>query len=416
MATSVEAMDADRLWRHIEELSNLTESATPGWSRRVFSDPYRAARENVADRMRAAGLETHIDPAGNVIGVLAGSGAPGVIMTGSHTDTVLGGGRFDGIVGVASGIEVARVLRETGRTLKHDLVVVDFLGEEANSFGISCIGSRSIVGSLLPEHLDRVDENGVTMGDTMRRFGLDPDAALRNAWAPGRIKGYVELHIEQGPVLEAEGFPIGVVTGIAGIERLLAKFYGRPDHAGTRPMDDRKDALLAAAEAVLLVERTACDAPVTAVATSGRIEASPGSFNVVPDEASVWSEVRSVDEKWLHGVRRDLAEQIAERAASRGVTTALEWLSDQNPVPAAQDVQTVIAEAADRAGVAWHAMPSGAGHDAAHIGGVAPMGMIFVPSRDGRSHVPEEWSESTDIALGAAVLLDTLVELDGRTA
>lgn len=414
MPTSVEIIDPDRIWGHIDGLSRLTESATPGWSRRVFTDPYRVAREDVADRMRAAGLDAHIDAAGNVIGVLAGTGAPGALVTGSHTDTVHGGGRFDGIVGVAAGIEVAQALRESGQRLRHDLVVVDFLGEEANSFGISCIGSRSIVGSLLPEHLDRTDEHGTTLGDTMRRFGLDPEGALHNAWRPGAIAGYVELHVEQGPVLEREGLPIGVVTGIAGIERLLAQFHGRPDHAGTRPMDDRQDALLAAAEAVLLVERTACDAPVMAVATSGRIEASPGSFNVVPDHARVWSEVRSVDASWLHGVRRDLADQIAAQAAARGVTTALEWLSDQDPVPAAAQMQDVIAAAADRAGVPWKAMPSGAGHDAAHIGQIAPMGMIFVPSKAGRSHVPEEWSESSEIALGAAVLLDTLIELDGR--
>ncbi|GMA21166.1 M20 family metallo-hydrolase [Arsenicicoccus piscis] len=409
--------DAERLAADLADLSTFSESGEPGWTRQIFSDPYRASRGWVADRMRAAGLETHVDPAGNVVGRLPGRDrSKPVLMTGSHTDTVHGGGRFDGIVGVLSAIEVARRLRETGATLESDLVVVDFLGEEANTFGISCVGSRAVAGLLTPEHLDRVDDSGRRLGDVMTAFGLDPQGALDQAWAPGSVHGYVELHVEQGPLLERSGHRIGVVTAIAGIERLLVQFTGRADHAGTMPMTGRHDALVAAAQAVLTVEREGCGAPVHGVSTTGRIESSPGALNVVPDKARIWAELRSIDAPWLSGAKRRVVEQIAADAEARGVSTLIEWLNDQDPVACARSMQDRIGAAADSLGYAWEAVPSGAGHDAAHLAHLGPMGMIFLPSVGGRSHVPEELSEPADIAAGAHVLAHTLVRLDRDTA
>lgn len=407
------APDAERLAADIAEVSGFAESAQPGWTRRVFSDAYRASREWTLKRMRDAGLDAHIDVAGNVVGRLAGadSSLP-ALMTGSHTDTVHGGGRFDGIVGVMGAIELARRLRETGSTLGRDLVIVDFLGEEANDFGISCMGSRSIAGLLTADHLERTNEEGVRLGDAMTAFGLDPQAALTQAWTPASLHGYVELHIEQGPSLERSGTSIGVVTAIAGIDRLLATFRGRADHAGTMPMELRHDALAAAASAVLVVEREACGAPIHGVATTGRIESSPGSLNVIPDEARLWSEIRSTDEQWLHGARQRVARDIALEAEKRGVTSAIEWLSDQDPVAADPLVQDHIAQAADRLSLDWEAIPSGAGHDAAHLAHLAPMGMIFVPSVAGRSHCPEEFTEIEQLARGVHVLAATLVGMD----
>jgi len=405
--------DADRLAADLTELSRFTESGEPGWTRRVFSDPYRAAREWVRDRMAAAGLEAGTDPAGNVVGRLRGRDASlRPLMTGSHTDTVHGGGRFDGIVGVLSAIEVVRKLRETGVQLERDLIVLDFLGEEANPFGVSCLGSRAVAGLLSPDHLERTGEDGERLGDAMRRFGLDPEGALKQGWARGSLHGYVELHVEQGPVLERSGTPIGVVTAIAGIERLLATFGGRADHAGTMPMQGRRDALVAAAEAVLTIEREACGAPVHGVSTTGRIESSPGAFNIVPGEARIWAEMRSIDADWLHGAKRRVADRIATEASARGVDTAVEWLSDQDPVHADQSVQDRIGAAADAIGLSWQALPSGAGHDAAHLAHTGPMGMIFVPSAGGRSHVPEEFTDACDVARGTHVLAATLVSMD----
>ncbi len=405
--------DSERIAADLRELSSFTESAEPGWSRRVFSEPYRAARGFVEQRMRGAGLDTHVDAAGNIVGRLAGRRQTlPALMTGSHTDTVHAGGRFDGMVGVLGAIEVARRLRETGTELERDLYVVDFLGEEANPFGLSCMGSRAIAGSLSRDHLDRQDETGLRLGDAMSRFGVAPEHALEMAWSPGSLQGYVELHIEQGPVLERGSKQIGVVTAIAGIERLLASFSGRADHAGTMPMAGRQDALVAAASAVLTIEREACGAPIHGVSTTGRIESSPGSFNIVPDEARIWAEMRSIDASWLQGAKRRVAERIAAEASDRGVDAVLEWLNDSETVSATTSVQDRIAGAADDLGFCWEAMPSGAGHDAAHIAAIAPMGMIFVPSAGGRSHVPEEFTDVADIARGVHLLAASLVDLD----
>lgn len=409
------APDRDRLERDLTELAAYADPDAPGWTREVFSDPYRASRDWVRRRMVDAGLETTIDAAGNVVGRLAGSGGGAPLVTGSHTDTVHGGGRFDGIVGVLGAIELVRRLRETGTELAHELVVVDFLGEEANEFGLSCMGSRAIAGVLDAEHLDRRDAGGRRLGDALHQFGTDPEGALRLAWAPGSMHAYVELHVEQGPTLEQQGVAIGAVTAIAGIERLLASFSGRADHAGTMPMGERRDALAAAAKAVLSVEREGCGAPVHGVATTGRIESGPGAFNIVPDHARVWAEMRSIDPGWLFGAKGRIAAQIASDAAERGVEVVLEWLNDQEPVPTDPSVQDVIGAAADELGLAWTAVPSGAGHDAAHMAHLGPMGMIFIPSRDGRSHCPQEWTDLGDVATGVHALGATLLRLDGRS-
>lgn len=410
------APDATRLKAELAELAAYRDSDAPGWSRPVFSEPYRAEREWIRARMTEAGLDVVVDAAGNIVGRLAGRYGASPLITGSHTDTVRGGGRFDGIVGVLGAIEAVRRLRETGTRLRHDLVVVDFLGEEPNEFGISCVGSRAIAGVLTGKHLDRRDVSGRRLGEAIAAFGADPDAALRLGWGRHSIHSYVELHIEQGPLLERRAIPLGVVTAIAGIERLLATFTGRPDHAGTMPMSDRHDALAAAAQAVLTVERTGCGTPVHAVSTTGRIDSSPGALNIVPDQARIWAEMRSVDPEWLSGAKRDLADQIAREAAERGVDTMIEWLSSQPPVQAAPTIQDQISQSIGELGLDWISIPSGAGHDAAHMAHLGPMGMIFVPSRGGRSHVPEEWTDLGLIATGVHALTATLLRLDSPAA
>ncbi|WP_427016171.1 M20 family metallo-hydrolase [Pseudarthrobacter sp. P1] len=405
--------DAERMWADIMELSSIVDDGSPGWSREVFSEPYKASRDWTLARMRGAGLETSIDAAGNIVGRLPGKdpNAPAII-TGSHTDTVHSGGRFDGIVGVMGAIEAARTLQESGTKLTSDLMVVDFLGEEANDFGVSCVGSRAIAGVLDPVHLERTNRDGVSMGNTMAAFGLDPHAAVSMAWKPSSVKSYIELHVEQGPMLENAGTEIGVVTSIAGIERLMAVFTGRADHAGTTPMDQRADALIAAAEAILTVERVGCGAPVHGVTTTGKIATGQGAFNVVPDSSTIWAEIRSIDPSWLSGARRRIADQIAVDAAKRGVEVAIDLLNDQDPVPAAQSMQDTVAAAAGSLGLSWAAVPSGAGHDAAHMAHLGPMGMIFVPSRGGRSHCPEEWTDINHLRSGVQVLAATLMRLD----
>ncbi|RRO20780.1 Zn-dependent hydrolase [Saccharopolyspora rhizosphaerae] len=406
----------ERLWSDVHELAELSEPDSAGWTRRLFSEPYRASRAWVRARMRDAGLEVVTDPAGNIVGRLAGRRGGPPLVTGSHTDTVEGGGRFDGVVGVLGAIEVARRLRETGTRLDHDLLVVDFLGEEANPHSGTCLGSQAATGVLTAADLDLRDGKGTRLGDALRGFGVDPEGVLRPGWATGPLHGYVELHIEQGPTLRRRGVEIGVVTAIVGIDRLLATFIGRADHAGTCRMDERKDALVAAAKTVLAVERIGCTGPESAVATCGTLGLEPAAENVVPGRAVLAAEFRSDDQAWLSRAQRRIAEEIGSLAAENGVEALLEWSSDNDVVPTATSVQDLTAATADELGLPWVAMPSAAGHDAAHLAARCPAGMIFVPSHDGRSHCPEEWTEPDEIATGVHLLAATLLRMDQRTS
>jgi beta-ureidopropionase / N-carbamoyl-L-amino-acid hydrolase len=403
-----------RLEHDLEELARIRDPESGGWTRTMFSEPYRASREWIRSRMVEAGLDVHVDGAGNIVGVLAGRrpGAPSLV-TGSHTDTVESGGRFDGAVGVLGALEMVRQLNEHDVRLERDLLVVDFLGEESNDFGLSCLGSRALAGELAAADLDRHDHEGRRLGDRYAAFGLDPTGVLGAVWSRSRpLHGYVELHVEQGPLLEERGAPIGVVTAIAGIERLLATFAGRPDHAGTMPMGDRRDALVAAAEAVLAVRREGCGAPVHGVATTSRLISEPGSANVVPATVRMHAEMRSVDTAWLSSATRRLADEIRAKAEGYGVDVDVQWSTDNVSVPASGEVHEVVSGAADALGIAWEAVPSGATHDAVHMARLCPMGMIFVPSRGGRSHCPDEWTELEHIVTGVQVLAATVLDMD----
>lgn len=403
----------ERLDSGLSELAEFRDPARLGWTREVFSEPYRASRDWTAARMRQAGLEVRIDNAGNIVGRLAGrnSSAP-ALVTGSHTDTVDGGGRFDGIVGVLGAIEAARHLQQSGTQLSRDLLVLDFLGEESNAYGLSCLGSRSAAQELTPKDLERKDYRGISLGRAYTEYGLDPAKLTDLPWARQPLHRYIELHIEQGPTLEKKGIPLGVVTAITGIERFIATFTGSADHAGTTSMEDRRDAMIAAAEAVLAVRSEGCGAPNHGVATSTRVESESRSPNVVPSLVRMYSEVRSVDSTWLSGVKGRLTGEIAAKAAELGVDVGFDWSTDNAVVKADTGVQDVAAAAADSLGIPWMSIPSGATHDAVHMAALAPMGMIFIPSKDGKSHCPEEWSDTADIALGVSALVETLKDLD----
>ncbi len=407
------SIPAERLEQDLSDLATLRSDEEEGWTRTVFSEPYRASRDWVRDRMTDAGLDAGIDPAGNMVGVLPGrSPSAPALVTGSHTDTVVSGGRFDGTVGVLGALEVVRRLREEGTRLNRDLIVIDFLGEEPNDFGLSCLGSRAISGGMTARDLDRVDHTGRSLGQTYGAFGLEPSRVLEVDWLRRRtLHRYVELHIEQGPRLEQGGKSIGVVTAIAGIERLLAHFEGRRDHAGTMPMGERRDALVAAAEAVLTINREGCGVPIHGVTTTSSID-TPGSPNVVPGTATLTAEMRSIDPEWLSRTKSRLAEQISDRAMAHGVDVSLEWWTDNVCRPTNATIQDVIAESASQLGYSWEAVPSGATHDAVHLSSLCPMGMIFVPSRDGRSHCPEEFTALAEIDAGVRVLDQTLRRLD----
>jgi N-carbamoyl-L-amino-acid hydrolase len=404
----------ERINNQLHALSEFSDDARPGWTRQVFTPVYRAERDWMRREFAEAGLsDVHTDQAGNIVGVLPGQNplaAP--IVIGSHTDTVDGGGRFDGIVGVLGSLEIVRLIRENGMRLHRSLVVMDFLGEEPNNFGVGCLGSRALVGQLKPQDLDRKNFEGTTLGQAYERFGLDPSAALGRSIKPGSWHSYVELHIEQGSELEKAGIDVGVVTGIAGIKRMLLDFQGLPDHAGTRRMEERSDALVAAAEAVLAIRHETCGAPAGSVATTTHLISQQDSLNVVPGRVELRGEIRSTSQDWLTTAEQRLTAQIRSSAAQYGVDVEAMWWPDNEVALANRTIQDLTTRSADSLGFTWEAIPSGATHDAAHLSHISPMGMVFVPSQGGRSHCPEEWTDLMDIGRGVQTFFALIQELD----
>ncbi|WP_411032684.1 Zn-dependent hydrolase [Shinella sp. BYT-45] len=399
----------------IDGLARLTEPGRP-YTRRAFTALFPAGRDFLAERFRAAGLETRIDAAGNLIGRRPGrTPGLGTIMLGSHSDTVPDGGRYDGIAGVAVALEVARALADQGIALDHDLEVVDFLAEEVSIFGVSCIGSRGMAGVLPEDWLTRAS-GGLTLEQGIRDAGGDP--ARIAAQARRDIAAFLELHIEQGPVLETEGLDIGVVTAIAGITRIEIVVEGRADHAGTTPMGNRADALAAAARLVTGVEALAkslSEGPSHFTATVGEFSIEPNAANVVPSRARLLIDARAEDrvsmDLFAASVER-LAEQIARETGT--VVEAPLRISDNMPTPGDPLLLDVLDAACEAAGASHRRMASGAGHDTAFMAKVTRSAMIFVPCLGGRSHAPEEFAETDDIALGAAVLLNAVIQLDEK--
>jgi len=359
--------------------------------------------------MTVAGLDVRIDPGGNLIGVRRGAdqGLPAIVV-GSHTDTVLGGGRFDGMLGVLAGIEVAR---SSPGDLRHTLEIVDFLAEEPTDFGISTVGSRAFAGALSADML-ALRSGERTLADSIASVGGAPDRIQAARRQPGSIAVYLELHIEQGPVLDNEGLRLGVVTAITGIRRFQVRLAGRPDHAGTMPMGLRRDALAGAAEVILALEREWQDGG--GVGTVGRLNVSPNATNVVPGAVELWAEMRSIDPQRLTSAEASFLEAARTIAAQRGLTADIDALSREEPVPIAEHVQAELGEVLRAMGHPVKRLPSFAGHDANQVAKVAPVGMLFVPSRGGRSHCPEEWTDLADAALGARALGEAVLHFDAR--
>jgi N-carbamoyl-L-amino-acid hydrolase len=386
----------------------------PGWTRTAFSELDLVGRKWAAERMRGAGLEVHEDDAGNIIGRRPGRHPElGAIATGSHTDTVESGGRFDGNVGVIGALEAVRLLRENDIQLDHDLLVIVFFNEEPNSWGTSCLGSRALTGSLPKNYFDRRNKAGELLGDALKRSGIDASAMLgvESYFKKANLRSFVELHVEQGPVLERLGTQIGLVTSITGVSRFEALFKGQQDHAGTASMADRRDAGCTAAGVVLAVERIA-ESYETGRGTTGEVTFTPDAVNVVSGEAVITGEFRSPDDEWLAYAQDQLQQSAAQEGARRGVDVTLDWLPTQASVPMAQSLFDVLESTAAKLDLTASKLYSGAEHDTALMARVAPTAMIFVPSAAGRSHCPEEWTDISDIAAGTAVLANALIEFD----
>jgi N-carbamoyl-L-amino-acid hydrolase len=403
-------VNAERMAERIEALSEFGANRQGGVSRVAFSDADIAGREYIKTLMREAGLDVRVDTAGNILGRREGS-EPGLpaIMFGSHIDSVPGGGNYDGDVGVIGAIEVAEVLEDHGISTRHPLEIVSFTDEEGG-----LIGSIAMTLGLEDTHLDDVSHSGLTVREGIRAVGGDPDRLDLARREPGELAAFIELHIEQGAILDEADIDIGVVEGIVGIHWWDVVIDGFANHAGTTPMDRRRDAMVSAAELTLEINRIATSMPGRQVATVGRIRAEPGAPNVIPGRVVMSLEIRDLSTEKIMQVFEAVEAAAARIAEKRDTPIRFEPTGVASvPAPTDERMRRIIAAAADGLNLSYQVMPSGAGHDAQDITHIAPTGMIFVPSRDGISHSPKEFTSPEDMANGARVLLETVLAIDG---
>jgi N-carbamoyl-L-amino-acid hydrolase len=409
--------DIERVQRDILRMSEFVSSEEPGYTRISFSKEDREAREYVAHLMKEEGnLSVRIDAAGNLIGSRRGESQKPAILVGSHIDTVRGGGRFDGVSGVIAAIEIARRFEEEKVSMIHPLEVIVFLAEEPSPFGISTVGSRAMTGRLSEDLLISLkDSQGRTLGGAIEGMGGNPSRIREAKRSPAEVLAFLELHIEQGPILYSRGIPIGAVTGIVGILRGRIEVVGRMDHAGTIPMEARKDALVAGSEVVLALEKV-CRELEGVVGTIGKVEVFPNSLNVIPGRVNLGMEVRSLSEALLHETERLFRKELDRVVQKRGVEIHFDSAISSKPVLFHRRLVEQVARVCSFLGISYLEMPSGAGHDANHLAEVVPAGMIFVPSKDGRSHCPEEWTDFEQVCLGTEVLANVVTSLDKEAA
>lgn len=399
-----------RLLRDLEEFSRIGKGER-GTSRLAYTDDWMKAQRTAKELLEATGMEVSIDSVGNLTGIRKGRDTRlSPVAVGSHLDTVPEGGNFDGALGVASAIEFMKALDEDRVETKRSIQVNSFACEEGSRFGVGCIGSKFMVGELSLDSTQEIrDLNGVTLSECIQRTHLPGTTPVVKK--AGDIAAYVELHIEQGPVLENLSKPIGVVTGIAAPTRLLIELGGRTGHVGTVPMKARKDALVASAEIITGIEKTVIENDGSGVGTVSRIEMQPNSVTAIPGSVKLWVDLRYLDEEkrrtCLEGIRR-LAVNVMSK---RELDIELKTLTNEHGTMLSPRVINVLKQAADSFGYPYHEMPSGAMHDAAHMARITDVGMIFVPCKGGISHAPEEFADPSHIEKGLNVLHKTLLTL-----
>ncbi|WP_319531805.1 Zn-dependent hydrolase [uncultured Cohaesibacter sp.] len=396
-----------------DALAALTEPDRP-WTRRSFTPMFLKGREYLRAAFEKEGLSVRLDEAGNLIGRWQGSDdAAPVLMTGSHSDTVPSGGRFDGITGVLSSLAAVRALKKAGYKPRHSIEIVDFLAEEPSEWGLSCVGSRGMVGALGTKEFSLIGPDGERLNDAIDRVGGNSSKlgkVLRED-----VAAFLEIHIEQGPVLEAKSIPIGIVSGIAGIARLKVSFEGTAAHAGTAPMTMREDAGLAMARFILAVRDAAKAVKERGhfTATAGIIRVLPGGANVVPGLSEIIIDIRAEQDGAMDEFLARAPRLAHEAATEEGcVVTDFDILSRTFAVPCDERLRAHIAAAAEDLALETMSLAPGAGHDAAFVARIAPAAMIFVPCVEGKSHCPEEWTETSEVAKAADILAKTLVRLD----
>jgi len=403
------AINGDRLARSLAGLAEIGKLPNGGVCRLAFSKEDIQARALVTSWMQEAGMSVRSDAVGNIIGTYAGTESKASLATGSHIDTVPVGGRYDGCLGVLAGIEVARVLQENQVRLCHPFEVIVFSDEEN-----SVIGCKAIAGNAPtdPERYRRKD--GTSIQDCLKNVGGDWEKLNTAKRDRHEIAAFIELHVEQGGVLEALDKQIGVVTGIVGQYRFMVTIIGLPNHAGTTPMGMRKDALVAASQLVLAINRLGVETEGEQVATVGHMTVSPNATNVVPAQVDMSIDLRDLSEENLLYLIAQIEKEYEAIARSTGTEISIEQKLHVLPTPAKPELMEAISNVCQELKLSYDYLPSRAGHDAQEIGRFTDMAMIFVPSRDGISHSQDEYTSPEQCAQGADVLLHTLLAIDKK--
>lgn len=404
----------ERIQKDIEALAQFNATPGAGLTRMSFTPEHRAAQEYLIQAMEAAGLQVRIDAAGTIVGRLEGQDPTlPPVVAGSHYDSVPNGGNFDGPAGVVMGLETARVFQDLGIKPHRSVEFVALIEEEGARFGGGLFGSRAMAGKLTQHELQTFrDKDGISSGEAMAAFGLDPEKIGEAVRPKGSIHAFLELHIEQGKILESGGQDVGVVRTIVGIKELRITIRGRADHAGATPMNMRADAYLAACKVALAANRAAIAAANSTVATVGKVEVLPGGFNIVPGQVTFSMDIRSPKSHCLDEVLSAVEQATKEAcAAEEGLSYEIEQLMDVVPVDLSEHMCELLSKHAQALGMKYRDMVSGAGHDTQIMAEIGPSALVFVPCRDGRSHCPEEWTDYDQLQKGIEVCCATVMEL-----
>ena len=407
-------IDGKRLKTHITKLSRFGKNPEGGVSRLGFSAEDRSARDWLLEKMSAVGLEVWTDQAANLHGRRQGREPElPVVLFGSHIDSVPQGGIFDGTLGSLGALEVLQTLQEEGTETRHPMEMVVWADEEGVHFGQGLFGSRAATSGPKRGELELVGRDGLSLSEWLARYGQNPKETERAILNPERVAAYLELHIEQGARLYREGLELGIVEGIVGIYRFAAEIEGFANHAGTTPMDDRLDALLSAAKLTQAVREEVIAKPGRQVGNVGLIQASPGAPNVVPGRVSLPIELRDLDETVVEDVIERIRGRASAIAREDGTTIRIEPFASEGPAPTDVGLQEIIARVGGEMRWSTKRLPSGAGHDAQNVSRHnIPTGMIFVPSQNGISHNPNEWTDWDDCSRGVEALYRTVLEID----
>ncbi len=402
-----------RIASDLEHLKQFTSTPGNGCTRLPFTKEARQAVDFLKELMAEAGLKVREDEAGNVFGILEGSD-PSLpcVMMGSHFDSVINGGDFDGIAGVIAAIEVARQLKEEGFWPVRNFVAAGFMDEEGMRFGTGYFGSGAMLGHREVEYCKHYkDVDGISIYDAMKSYGLDPEKITDAKWPEGSIGRFLELHIEQGPVLDAENTELGLVNGIVGIQRYMVSVHGRADHAGTTPMDMRMDAVDAATKVISKIPDWAREKADGTVATTGLIKVTPGGMNIVAQQVDFTVDIRSMNNDNIDDIANRIRQALDREVKAMGGSYEIDTKLVITPVFLSEEMLGIMEESCKRRGYSYRFLPSGAGHDALEIGQSIPTVMLFVPSKDGRSHCPVEFTEYSDFAKASMVMTDLAKEV-----